>query len=60
MITIYLQNIKDFVAHRNDVLQTLEAISERLVKFINNNYYKILKEFQNGSNFYIRQEIPEN
>lgn len=43
VITIYLQNIKDFVAHRNDVMQTIEAISEKLVRFINKNYYKILK-----------------
>ncbi len=41
-------------------MQTIIAISERLIKYTNKNYEKILNEFQTNSIYYIRKEIPEN
>jgi hypothetical protein len=41
-------------------MRTIEAVSERLVNFINKNYSKILNEYQNSSSYFIRKELPEN
>jgi hypothetical protein len=60
VMTIYLYNVNEIVGSRRDVMQTIEAISVRLINFINKNYAKILKEFQNTSVYYVRKEIPDN
>ncbi len=60
VMTIYLYNVNQLVGSRRDVMQTVENISVRLVNFINKNYAKILKQFQNSSAYFVRKEIPDN
>jgi hypothetical protein len=37
-----LHNVTQIVGHRQDIMRTIEAVSERLINFINENYSKIL------------------